>query len=196
MHASDDNEQRQDCFQLRKAEIVELLNRYVPAESDEAEHKRTILNFLRTARRPFDPRSFTPGHITGSALIFDDCDQKVLLIHHKRLNLWIQPGGHVAPDDRSIVETAIREAREEVGLQLPASAARLFDVDVHQIPAFGNDPQHLHFDFRFLIRCRQTAVDAMSDAIEACWFRLREAAEQAGNDGVKRLLVKCMELET
>jgi len=196
MPTSHEKEQPRDHSRLRKAAVVEMLHRYIPAQGEEMGHKNHILSLLESSPGPFAPQSFSTGHVTASALIFDDKARHVLLIHHKGLKQWLQPGGHVDPEDGCLVDTVVREVQEEVGLLLPKSAAQLFDVDVHEIPAVGDDPQHLHFDFRFLFRCKQSSVQAASDATDARWFPLSEAAKLSRNEGMKRLFKKCAELNT
>jgi 8-oxo-dGTP pyrophosphatase MutT (NUDIX family) len=94
-----------------------------------------------------------PDHVTGSAVIADPGSEKVLLRYHSKLERWLQPGGHVEPGDRSVFETALREAREETGIanfRAPAGD-RILDVDVHDIPPRFGMPAHRHYDVRFFL---------------------------------------------
>lgn len=101
-------------------------------------------------------RSLTIGHITGSAWIVSPDRQQIVLIHHRKLDRWLQPGGH-ADGDPDVAAVALREAREETGLTSlrlvgnDGEGPPIFDVDVHTIPARGDVPEHLHYDIRFLI---------------------------------------------
>jgi 8-oxo-dGTP pyrophosphatase MutT (NUDIX family) len=112
-----------------------------------------IQDFLRTTPEPFS-RSTLAGHITGSAVLMDASRSMLLLIWHEKLGRWLQPGGHCEPDqDVDVQATALRELVEETGL--PESSLRLvlaqpFDVDVHPIPARKHEPDHWHYDVRFL----------------------------------------------
>ena len=95
-------------------------------------------------------RSHRSGHITGSAWIVDLKREKVLLTHHHRLDKWMQLGGH-ADGDPDVLRVALREAREESGVEeIRALSESIFDVDVHEIPPRGDEPAHLHYDVRFL----------------------------------------------
>lgn len=95
-------------------------------------------------------RTHLPGHITGSAWITDAARKHVLLVHHAKLNRWMQPGGH-ADGDENVFGVALREAEEETGLRhFKALSGSPFDVDIHTIPARKDFPEHLHYDIRFL----------------------------------------------
>jgi 8-oxo-dGTP pyrophosphatase MutT (NUDIX family) len=191
MPSPEDSSQMPDHLWPSRADVLRLLNAYTPWDAEESRHKVSILSFLATSKHPFEPTSFAPGHLTVSALICDSETRQVLLIYHRRLQRWIQPGGHVDSVDKQMVDTAIREVREEVGLQLVRKDAHLFDVDVHEIPPFGEAPRHLHFDFRFLFRSPKCQVVAMSDATDAHWVPIQEAIAQNSNTGATRLFTKC-----
>ena len=91
------------------------------------------------------------GHITGSAWVVDIAGNRVLLADHAKLGRWLQPGGH-SDGDPDTLAVALREAREESGLDVRALDDAIFDIDVHRIPARGDEPAHLHFDVRFLVQ--------------------------------------------
>ena len=97
-------------------------------------------------------RSLAPGHVTGSAWVVDSDGQRTLLTHHRKLDIWVQLGGH-SDDDPDTRAVALREAAEESGLaRLQLDDACIFDLDIHAIPARGEDPAHEHFDVRYVIR--------------------------------------------
>lgn len=112
----------------------------------------------RTRRRVLDfchryddalHRSCRPGHLTGSGFVVDPSAGKVLLILHRKLGRWLQPGGH-ADGDGLLSRVAYREILEETGLADVVVLSPAFDIDIHAIPARGADPEHLHLDLRFL----------------------------------------------
>jgi 8-oxo-dGTP pyrophosphatase MutT (NUDIX family) len=125
-------------------------------------------------------RANAAAHLTGSALVVDPSDGRFVLLHHRKLDRWLQPGGHVEDGDPSVFDAALREAREETGLSdfsAPLGSA-ILDLDVHAIPAFGADPPHFHYDVRFLL----TTGDGGKLADGAAWFPLA-AVEPADSDG-------------
>jgi len=90
------------------------------------------------------------GHITGSSWIINKNRDKALLLHHAKLNKWLQPGGH-ADGDENVLQVALREAKEETGLiSIQPVNNAIFDLDIHKIPARGTQPEHDHYDIRYL----------------------------------------------
>jgi hypothetical protein len=98
---------------------------------DERE-ERSIAEFLTAFDRlssPFDERA-DPVHVTGSAIVLGP--RGVLLLRHKRLGIWLQPGGHIDPGETPWA-AALREAHEETGLgvRFLDDPPTLVHVDVH-----------------------------------------------------------------
>ena len=125
---------------------------------------------------------FTPGHVTASGFVRKA--DRLLVIHHERLDRWLQPGGHVEPEDADIESAARREVEEETGLTGLASLG-LLDVDIHQIPAARGEPVHLHFDVRWAFEATGSprAGDGVSDAR---WATLSELEELGADESVTR----------
>lgn len=97
------------------------------------------------------PNHLSMGHFTASAFLLNHDQTKFLLMHHKKLNKWLQLGGHCESDD--LLTEAIREAREESGInEIEAVSNNIFDIDVHYIPQTLKDPSHYHYDIRFLLK--------------------------------------------
>jgi 8-oxo-dGTP pyrophosphatase MutT (NUDIX family) len=93
------------------------------------------------------------GHVTASAIVAAADGESILLVRHAKLGGWLQPGGHIEPEDESTFAAALREVREETGLErweTPIGRA-ILDLDVHEIPAIGEEPPHLHFDVKHLL---------------------------------------------
>lgn len=109
-------------------------------------------------------RTCLKGHLTGSAFIIDPSRPATLLIHHKKLKLWLQPGGH-ADGQGDLSKVALREAEEETGLTSLQVVSPAIDLDVHSIPERGDEPTHLHLDVRFLVIAAAGAI-ADPDEIE------------------------------
>ena len=113
-------------------------------------------------------RSCLVGHITGSAWIVDTTGDRVLLLHHRKLGRWLQPGGH-SDGDPDTLAVALREAREETGLDVQALDDAIFDIDVHAIPARASEPAHLHFDVRFLVRAEHHRFTVGEESHALAW---------------------------
>jgi 8-oxo-dGTP pyrophosphatase MutT (NUDIX family) len=175
-------------------ELGEQLALHSPADADEARDLTTIRRFVSGYADPFD-RGIRSGHLTGSALVVTTSGRRVLLLHHRKLGRWLQPGGHASPGESRGEEVALREAREETGLaglRLHPTAPRPLDVDVHEIPARGDEPAHQHLDLRYLVLCPEdTPLDRDHDETNDCrWFRWEELAPLDLDAGLRRALAK------
>jgi 8-oxo-dGTP pyrophosphatase MutT (NUDIX family) len=124
-----------------------------PADGEALKSRELILLLLECAPAAFSRYNFTPGHITCSGLVLDPDRERLLLVHHRRLDRWLLPGGHVEPEDPEVWEAARREVVEETGaiLSLDSAPVRLIGVDVHGIPPNRQrgEPYHLHHDLMF-----------------------------------------------
>jgi len=96
-------------------------------------------------------RSLAEGHVTASGWIVNHDLSHVLLIHHLKLDRWMQPGGH-CDGDPDVLAVAIKESFEETGLQTKPVSDAIFDVDIHTIPQRKEVFEHLHYDIRFLLQ--------------------------------------------
>ncbi len=173
--------------------LLELLMSYHPEDPGEQASKKDMLNLLTQTEAPFSRSQFAPGHFTASSFVLSPDRGSVLLIFHSKLHRWLQPGGHVDPEDASIETAARREVEEEVNI---ASLAPLlpeggiFDLDIHPIPARKTEPEHLHFDVRFAFFAPSLAFLAGSDAVSARWVPLGEAGDLKSDESVMRALRK------
>lgn len=159
----------------RRDHLRRLLEAHVAADAREEAHKSSILRLLETTEQPFSRSQYAPGHITASAFVLDPGRTQLLLILHGKLGLWLQPGGHVDPEDADVLAAARREVHEEAGIaELLAHAPGLLDLDVHAIPARADQPAHAHFDVRFLFSAPSRALRAGSDAQAARWLPIAE----------------------
>ena len=140
-------------------------------------------------------RSLAEGHITGSAWITSPNGEQVVLIHHRKLDRWFQPGGH-ADGDPDVAAVALREAQEETELpDLTLASPAIFDVDVHQIPARSDVGAHLHYDIRFRLVADSAIVGGENNEVKAIrWLTLDEAEALADSESVGRMVRKSRQL--
>jgi 8-oxo-dGTP pyrophosphatase MutT (NUDIX family) len=177
-----------------RAALADALRRHAPADSEEARDRERILAFVLRHERPFD-RAIAEGHLTGSALTVSADGARVLLLHHRKLGRWLQPGGHGDPGETTGEEVALREALEESGiggLALHETAPRPLDVDVHDIPARAGEPAHQHLDLRYLVVApagAQLAPD-LAELHEIRWVPWDEVAGLGPDPGLRRALAK------
>jgi 8-oxo-dGTP pyrophosphatase MutT (NUDIX family) len=138
-------------------------------------------------------RTCAPGHLTGSAWIVDATRTRTLLTHHRKLDKWLQLGGH-ADGDPDLPAVALREAREESGLtRLRLLAAEIFDVDRHWIPARGGESAHFHYDLRFAIEADpDEPLVITNESKELAWFDLTRVAALNPEESMARMVRKTM----
>ncbi|MGB3410955.1 MAG: NUDIX hydrolase [Microthrixaceae bacterium] len=146
-----------------------------------------ILGMLDEYGSALAERSTRVGHLTGSALVVDEPGERVLVMLHAKLGRWLQPGGH-ADGDHELAGVALREATEETGIAGLQVMTPAVDIDIHAIPARGEEPEHLHLDLRFVVRAplgAQPIGNHESDAIR--WVTIAELRELADEPGLIRL---------
>jgi 8-oxo-dGTP pyrophosphatase MutT (NUDIX family) len=110
------------------------------------------------------------AHFTASAWLVDRAGRRALLTHHRKLGLWLQPGGH-ADGDRDLARVALREASEESGLAALAVVPEVYDIDRHWIPAHREVPAHWHYDVRFVVRAGDSEAFVVGDESHALAWR-------------------------
>jgi 8-oxo-dGTP pyrophosphatase MutT (NUDIX family) len=136
-------------------------------------------------------RTCEPGHFTGSAWVVSADGERALLLHHRKLDRWLQPGGH-ADGDGDLAAVALREAEEETGLPGLRIEGGVFDLDRHLIPARGAEPAHFHYDVRFVVRAGADETFVVSEESHAlAWRPVREIAVDAhADESVRRMARK------
>jgi len=163
-----------------------LLEPHVPADAKEAADRAAMLEFLALLPDPFSAQQET-AHFTASALVVDAGRERTCLVLHRKLGLWLQPGGHVEPDDASMPLAALREVREETGLAARLAAERPVHLDIHEIPDRADMPAHLHLDVRFLVIADSGTLTLSDESTDVRWWTIAEATG-AGDESLARLL--------
>ena len=174
--------------------LSELLQNHQPFDAHETAMVARLKAFLSDDGEHFgrDLAGNAPdwGHVTGSSWIVDESGDQVVLLFHGKLQKWVQPGGH-CDGEGDVLNVAMREAREETGLDVRADSDAIFDIDAHEIPEYWNTPAHVHYDVRFLLRASSGQTPIVSDESGAVrWVSLDEARKLSGEASVARMIGK------
>jgi 8-oxo-dGTP pyrophosphatase MutT (NUDIX family) len=168
--------------------LRESLYRYADHYQGDT-HVAACLAFLDEAERPFE-REQLDGHFTGSAWLISADGEKVLLTHHRKLNRWLQLGGH-ADGDGDLAAVALREAEEESGLDGLSVMPDIFDVDQHWIPERKQEPGHWHYDVRYVVTASSNEAFVISDeSLELAWVPVCNLAEAEDMDESLRRMAR------
>ena len=171
--------------------LLEVLQRYRPTANERLPVLERLISFVEN-----DPtcaeRSNGYGHLTGSAWIVNESRTKALLLHHRKLNRWMQTGGH-ADGEFDLLSVALREAREESGLtRIEPVSPEVFDVDIHEIPQFKDIRAHFHFDVRFLLQGdEEEPIVHNEESNGVVWILLNEITGYTEEESVLRMARMC-----
>ena len=172
--------------------VVTGFRDYMSRYPEEADAASVFIDFLNSHPSVFE-RAHPPGHFTGSAWLVSVDDARVLLMHHRKLDRWLQPGGH-ADGDPDLRAVALREAREESGLtRLRVVGAGIFDVDRHEIPERGTEPAHRHYDLRFIIEADPAEpLRVTRESKELAWVRIADVVTLNPEESMARMVRKTL----
>lgn len=167
--------------------IADALQQHAIAWPEQARLAQDYLQLLAEGRHGFT-RERLQGHFTGSAWLVSGDGRRTLLTHHRKLDRWLQPGGH-ADGDADLSAVALREAEEESGLTGLVLEPVIFDLDRHWIPERGEVPGHWHHDVRFVVRAAGSERFSVSDESHAlAWRDITEvAADPAIDPSLRRM---------
>ncbi len=182
---------------MHRQPLLEMLDRYAARHPDE-DAVAAQIRALVTAHADCFDRTCRPGHVTASAWVTTPERDRFLLVHHRKLNRWLQPGGHMDghPD---VAAAALREVLEETGLsdvRLADEAAEMtpLDLDVHIIPARFDaaraviEDAHEHHDVRVLVIATGDLSPQVSEESHAVrWFTPEELLAVTDEESVLRM---------
>lgn len=162
-------------------------------ETADPEDQATCDQFAAFARDHADccERTLPGGHFTGSAWLVSPDGQRVLLTHHRKLDRWLQLGGH-ADGDGDLAAVALREAGEESGLTGLAVEPAPFDLDLHYIPERGDEAGHWHYDVRFVVQASGNEDFVAGDESHAlAWREIEDlAVDPRADQSLRRMAAK------
>lgn len=177
---------------MHREAALGLLRRHAARalEAHEAEMVTETIRFMQAHPDCF-LRSCEPGHVTGSAWIVSPDRTQTLLTHHRKLDKWLQLGGH-ADGDFNVLAVALRETDEESGLRrVRAVSTEVFDVDRHWIPARKGERGHYHYDFRFLIEADPAEpIIVSAESKDLAWIELARVTQLNPEESMARMVRK------
>lgn len=178
---------------MSREDVIRQLRDYQVRWKDESKTVERFIDFVSSHPDCFE-RGLRIGHVTGSAWVVNPAGTHVLLTHHKKLDMWVQLGGH-ADGDSDVFRVARREAEEESGLEAVAPVSnRIFDVDVHRIPAREDEPEHFHWDIRYALRAVGNETYAVSDeSHDLRWIEIQSLASVTQEESMLRMARKWLE---
>ena len=176
---------------MHRRKLLEGLRVYRGANLKELQLVDRFDSFIDRNVDCFDRSNFG-GHVTGSAWLVSPDRRQALLTHHKKLGRWLQLGGHSDGEPDTLLVSK-REAEEESGLRVEPLDENIFDIDIHEIPARGDEPAHLHFDVRFLFQALDLRFVVSSESHDLRWVDLHDIERFSTEWSVIRMREKYLE---
>ena len=181
---------------MHRQELLKLLRLHRTRFMDEAGYIRRAIAFVEQHEDIFY-RELWPAHVTGSAWVVSPDRESVLMLHHRKLDQWFQPGGH-ADGDNDVLRVALRETSEETGVD-PAHIRlvddAVFDVDIHTILASHEAPRHEHIDIRFLVEIDDSLpLPGSDESHDVLWVDFHDISRFNNNRSTYRMVEKTREL--
>jgi 8-oxo-dGTP pyrophosphatase MutT (NUDIX family) len=180
---------------VQRRPLLEILARYGVRHPEERECVARIRSLVESRPDCFE-RSCLPGHVTGSAWVISPNGRRFLLTHHRKLDRWLQLGGH-ADGESDVAAVALREAREESGLAAFAFLSeegpgppQPIDLDVHTIPSRPEEPAHEHHDLRFALVAPGGEASVSSESHALRWFAMESLDSELAAIGADESLVR------
>jgi 8-oxo-dGTP pyrophosphatase MutT (NUDIX family) len=175
---------------MHRQSLKEQLADYATRHPEEGGTVDAFVRFVGSQPDCFC-RGLSIGHITGSAWVVNADGSEVLLTHHRKLDCWLQLGGH-ADGDPDVLAVAMKEAEEESGLtDFTHIGTGIFDIDIHPIPERKGEPEHLHYDVRYVL-CANGSLDytVSDESHDLRWVGLDEVRSLTEESSMLRMVEK------
>ena len=155
---------------MHRSPVLALLQAYVPQTTEEQQIKNHIMTFIQRNEYCFE-RSLAIGHVTASAWLLSQDGSQALMMHHKKLDKWVQLGGH-CDGNPDVLAVAVKEAQEESGITAIAPVSQaIFDLAIFLVPENAHAPAHAHYDICFLLQVTgDEEVAKNSESKELRWI--------------------------
>ena len=183
-------------FNTAMKNLKQLLKIYIQKNPYEVNAIK-MLNFFDNHDGCFEKDNL-PGHFTGSAWVISPDKNKILMTHHKKLNMWLQLGGH-ADGETDLKSVALKEAKEESGLiDFSILSEEIFDLDIHQIESMNEEPKHLHYDVRFLLEADPNEQNLIisEESHDVRWIHLDDVLKYNSEESISRMVEKTKKLKS
>ncbi|WP_296620493.1 NUDIX hydrolase [Marivirga sp.] len=170
---------------------MNIIRQYSPQSEEEKIFKQQMLQLYQEKSIVAFSRENLEAHFTASAWILNPNTQEVLLLHHKKLDKWLQPGGH-ADGETDLEKVARKEANEETALEnLDLVSDQVFDIDIHLIPEKKGIPQHDHYDVRFAYFCsNKGGTQINSESKDFQWINIKDVHTLTKEPSILRMVKK------
>ncbi len=181
---------------MHRNSLLSLIVRYQEKHPEESESILRLTTFIKAYIKCFD-RTLPIGHLTGSAWLINADQSKVLLTHHRKLNRWLQLGGH-ADGEPDLLSVALREAFEESGLETIVPIKKeIFDIDIHLIPERKDEAAHHHYDVRFALQSVGSDLFKVSEeSHDLSWILIAALEKKTDEVSILRMKEKWLALKT
>ena len=174
---------------MHRKNLLEKLKRFEPGTVQDLAVIEKFRDFVIKNEKCFE-RSLDEGHVTSSAWLVDSKGERVLLTHHKKLNKWMQLGGH-SDGDADSLEVALKEAREESGIgSIKPLSKEIFDLDIHKIPATEKEPEHYHYDVRYLLQAEDDNFTISDESNDLRWVGIEDIKSMELEPSVMKMAKK------
>ena len=181
-------------FNTAMQNLKQLLKSYIQKNPYEVNAIK-MLNFFDNHDSCFEKNNL-PGHFTGSAWVISPNKNKILMTHHKKLNMWLQLGGH-ADGEKDLKSVAVKEAKEESGFNnFSILSEEIFDLDIHKIKPMNQEPEHLHYDVRFLLEAdpNEQNIIISEESHDVKWIHLDDVSGYNSEESISRMVEKTRKL--